>query len=341
MAVLKVKAKKVIDFFLPMVERELISPLLVTRLAGDNFKGALGDTVTLRMPGAQAVARDYNFRGRTAPIVLDDITGGAAVPIKINTHVYSATGLEDEHMTLDEVDFAAEVLAPQVAAVTDRLEAKTVAGVRATNAKHTLTFDATDDPFLVALEAKRRMDAEKVAPTTGRVYLVGSDIAAQWLASDRLSRYDSTGQEGTPALREAIIGRLAGSPVVEHSGLNPGEGYYFHKSGLVTANLAPVVPQGVVQGRTGITRNGSAVRWIQDYDPQYLRDRSVVSSFFGYNDIRDERNADGSWMFEQGDMDDEEFAVLGINPATLPAAGAARRNVRVIKLVGTPGAVWV
>ena len=342
MAVLKVKARKVIEFFLPMVERELISPFLVTRVAGDNFKGALGDTVTLRIPGLKAVARDYNFRGRTAPIVLDDISGGAAVPIKIDTHVYSATGLEDEHMTLDEINFATEVLAPQVAAVTDRLETKTVAGIRASAAaaKHQLTFDAGDDPYLVTLEAKRLMDSEKVAPAGGRVFLVGSDIAAQWLASDRLSRYDSVGQDGTPALREATIGRLAGAPVVEHPGLNPGEGFYFHKSGLVTANLAPVVPQGVVQGRTGITRNGFATRWIQDYDPQYLRDRSVVSSFFGYNDIRDERNADGSWKFEQGDMTDEEFEVQGIDPALLPAAGTARKNVRMVRLTGGTGPVF-
>ena len=336
MAVLKVKAKKVVDFFLPMVERELISPFVVTRVGSDAFKGARGDTVNLRIPGLTAVARDYNFRGRTAPIVLDDISGMASVPIKLNTHVYSATGLEDEHMTLDEVDFAGEVLAPQVAAVVGRLETKTVAGLRSANVKHTLDFSMDNaDPHLVGIEARRLMDSEKVAPGGGRFFFVGSDIAASWLASDRLSRYDSTGQEGSPALREAIIGRLAGSPVVVHNGLNPNEGYYLHRSGLIVANVAPVVPQGAVQGRTGISRNGFAVRWIQDYDPQYLRDRSVVSSFFGFNDFRDERNADGSWIYEQGDMDDDEFDVLGIDPSGLPVAGTARKNVRIVKFNAT------
>lgn len=331
MAVLKVKPKKVVDFFLPMVERELISPFVVTRVNGDNFKGAKGDTVTLRVPGLKAVARDYNFRGRTGPIVLDDISGQAAISIKLNTHVYSATGLEDEHFTLDEINFANEVLVPQVAAVTDRIESKVVAGFRAADVKHSVSFDAGDDPYLVALEAKRLMDGEKVAPQAGRFYFVGSDVAAAWLASDRLSRYDSTGQEGTPALREATIGRIAGAPVVEHSGLDPDEGYYLHKSGLIVGNVAPAVPQGAVKGTTGLSRNGFAVRWIQDYDPQYLRDRSVVSSFLGVNDFRDERNADGSWIYEQGDLDDDEFATMGIDPDTLPLAGAARQNVRIVK----------
>lgn len=336
MAVLKVKAKKVVDFFLPMLERELIAPFVVTRIPGDNFKGAKGDTVNLRIPGLKAKARDYDFRGRTAPIVLDDISGLASIPVKLNKHVYSATGLEDEHMTLDDVDFAAEVLSPQVAAVTDDFESKVVAGLRAAQFKDTLSFSLDSaDPHLVGIESKRLMDSRKVAPQGGRFFFVGTDIAASWLASDRLSRYDSTGEVGSPALRDAIIGRLAGAPVVVHPELGAAEGYYLHKSGLVMGNVAPVVPQGVTQGRTGLSRNGFAVRWIQDYDPNYLRDRSVVSSFVGVNDFRDERNADGSWIYEQGDLDDDEFATLGIDPATLPAAGTARKNVRILKFNAT------
>lgn len=344
MAVRKVKARKQVDFFLPMLERELIGPFVVTRVGGDLFKGARGDTVSLKVPGLKATARDYDFRGRTAPIVMDDIAGGAALPIKLNKHVYSATSLEDEHLTLDEIEFATEVLAPQVAAVTDDFETKTVAGLRALTFKRTLAFDAsTADPHLVALEAKRLVDSDKVAPNSGRVHLVGSDVAAAFLASDRLSRYDSTGQEGTPALRDAIIGRLAGAPVIEHPGLNPNEGYYFHKSVMVLANVAPVVPAGVVTGRSGISRNGFAVRWIQDYDPNYLRDRSIVSSFLGVNDVRDERNADGSWIYEVDDLEEEEFAALGLDPtntAQVKAVGT-RKNVRGLKYTVTgTGAVF-
>lgn len=339
MAVLKAKPKKIVDFFLPMLERELIAPFVTTRVGGDAFKGARGDTVNLRIKGLKATARDYEFRTRNAPIVMDDISGGASMPIKLNKHVYSATALTDEHLTLDDIEFAREVLQPQVEAVVGDFEAKIVAQLRALAFKHELSFNAqSDDPHLVALESKRLMDGEKVAPRSGRVYLVGSDLAAAWLASDRLTRYDSTGQSGTPALREAIIGRLSGAPVVEHSGLNPEEGYYLHQTAVVTGNVAPVVPQGVTAGRTGISKNGFAVRWIQDYDPNFLRDRSVVSSFLGTNDVRDERNADGSWIYEEGDLDDDELVAAG-SPTVNPVG--TRKNVRAVKLTASgTGAVF-
>lgn len=322
MAVIKTKPEKVVAFFLGMLERELIAPFVVTRVAQDFFKGAQNDTVTLRISGLRAVARDYEFRTRTAPIVLDDIAGEDSIDVKLDTHLYSATALTDEQMTLDDIEFANDVLGPQVDAVAGRAEGKVAAGLRAALVKYTVTFGDAADPHLVALEARRLMSSEKVAPYGGRAFLVGSDIAANFLASDRLSRYDSTGQEGTPALRESIIGRLAGAPVVQHEGLDPDEGYYLHKSGIVLGNVAPVVPQGVTAGRTGISKNGFAVRWIQDYDPNYLRDRSVVSSFMGVNDVRDER-----------DLTDMSVRPADYDPDGAGAGAATGpRNVRVVKL---------
>lgn len=315
MAVIKPKPEKVVEFFLAMLQRELVLPEFITTVGDDFFVGAKDDTVTLRIPGLLATARDYQWRTRTADIQFDDIEGGAAVTVKLDTHSYSATELTDEHMTLDLVDFGTEVLAPQVAAVTNRFEAKVVAGLRGANTKHNLTFDGADDPHLVALEARRRMDAEKVAPVNGRTFLVGSDIAAQWLASDRLSRNDSIGVDGANnAVREHTIGRLAGAPVVESASLNPGEGFYIHKTGVVMGSVAPKVPRGAVQGAR-LSRRGYAVRWIQDYYANRLVDRSIVSAFLGINDVRDERNADGSIK-------------------------DAAQNVRIVKLTGTPGAVF-
>ena len=335
MAVRKVKAKKQKDFALALLQRQLIAPLITTMLPGEDFKGAKGDTVTLKITdGSIATAREYDFRGRTGPIVLDDIfQSGGNVSVKLNKHFVSATGLEDEHFTLDDIDFAREVLAPQVEAVAEKMENATVAAFRNLSFKHELPFDASDDPHLVTLEARRLMDSEKVAPRQGRVHLIGSDVAAAWLASDRLSKYDSTGETGTPALRDSIIGRLNGAPVIEHNGLNPNEGYYLHSTGLLVANVAPAVPKGAVTGNAGISSKGYGLRWLQDYDANYLRDRSIVSSFYGVNEVRDERRADGSWIIEVGEFDDEELSVM-LNrdgSAVVPVAAGTRKNVRVIK----------
>lgn len=335
MAVRKLKAKKQINFALPLLQRQLIAPLVTTMVAGDNFKGAQGDTVMLKVnEGSIATAREYDFRGRTGPIVLDDIfQSGGRFPIRLNTHLYSATGLEDEHYTLDDISFARDVLAPQIEAVAAKMEAKTVAAFRNLTFKHTISFDASDDPHLVTLEARRLMDSEKVAPRQGRVHLVGSDVAAAWLASDRLSKYDSTGETGTPALRDAIIGKLAGAPVIEHNGLNPDEGYYLHSSGLLVANVAPAVPVGATAGQSGVSSKGYGLRWIADYDPNFLRDRSIVSSFYGVNEVRDERTADGDWIVEVGEFEDDELAVMKNRDGSdvVPVAVGTRKNVRVIK----------
>jgi hypothetical protein len=326
-AVLKAKPKKVIQYALPLLQRQLVAPYVVTRMSGEAFKGAKGDTVNMRIPGLRAVARDYEWRTRNNPIVLDDIEGLASMPVKLNKHVYSATALTDEHLTMDEVELARDVVGPQTEAIAADYEAKVVAGLRtaAVHADLILTPSLDTDPHLAAVEAKRLLDSKKVAPTSGRVFLVGSDIAAAWLASDRLSLYTSTGETGTPALRDAIIGRLANSVVIEHNGLNPNEGYYLSPSALLLANISPVIPNGVVAGAQ-LSANGYAMRLIYDYDANYLRDRSVVSSFLGLNDVRDERTADGKWIYEDGDLDEDEYPTgVTINPV------GTRKNVRMVR----------
>lgn len=330
MAVLKVKEKKVIAYALPLLPRQLVAPWLVTRFAGENFVGAKGDTVNMKIDELKAVSRDYEWRTRNAPIVLDDIEGGASMPVKLNKHIYSATSLTDEHIKMDEVKLAAEVVGPQAKALAADYEAKVVAGFRSLNFKPSLILPAQDlsnvDPYLVAVEANRVLNAEKVAPAGNRFMIVGSDVAAAYVASDRLSRFDSTGETGTPALRDAVIGRLAGTIVVEHNGLDPKEGYLISPTALILASLAPEVPAGATTGAT-LSQNGYAMRWIADYDSNYLRDRSIVSSFLGITDVRDERNADGSWIYEVGDVDEDDAPVGTVfNPV------GTRHNVRAVKL---------
>lgn len=320
MAVIKAKQEKIVPFFLELLQREQFLSMLITRIGGDQFRGALGDTVTLRTnERTVATARTYTWRTRPSPIVLDDISGFQdGLPIKLDTHLYSATGLTDEHMELDEIEFARDVLAPQAQAVGDELNARCLAAFRAADWKRSFTVASGVDPHLVALEARRLINADKVAPMGGRFFLIGSDIEAEWLASDRLSKYEWNGEVGTPAVRQATIGQLSGTPVLVNHELDPNECYYLHRGSLVIANMAPAVPQGAVAGRTGVNAAGFAARWIQDYDAAYLTDRSIVSTFAGINEIKDERKGGN-----------------GPDKLDLLADPNARNNVRGLKITYT------
>lgn len=291
MAVIKAKQEKIVPYFLELFQRQQYLSMLIERFAGENFVGALGDTITVPVnKRLQATARTYTWRTRPQPIVLDDISGYEdGLALKLDTHLYSATGLTDEHMNLDEIDFAREVLQPQAEAVGDELNARCLAAWRAAHFKRDFEVDAGTDPHLVAVESRRRLDADKTAPQSNRYFLIGSDVAADWLTSDRLSKYEWNGEVGTPAVRAATIGALSNTPVLVNNELAPNEAYYLHKTGLIMANMAPRVPQGAVAGRTGVNAGGFAARWIQDYDAAFLTDRSIVSTFAGMNEIRDER----------------------------------------------------
>ena len=185
MAVLKAKPEKIIEFFLAMVGRELIGPDLITRVSEDFFKGAQNDTVSMRVGNLRAVARDYEFRTRTAPIVMDDIEGGDTIPITLDRHVYSATGLTDEQLTLDNLEFATDVLTPQVEAVVGNYESKVVAASRAAQAASTVsgTLDIDRHEDVVDREDARR---------DGR-HRQGAARRRDRLAPDRLALVDRVG----------------------------------------------------------------------------------------------------------------------------------------------------
>lgn len=340
MAVQKVKARKQVNFALPVVEKQLVLPYFFTTVGKENFVGAKGDTVNFKITeGSIATARDYDFRGRTGPIVLDDIyQQGGNMPIKMNTHVVSATGLEDEHFTLDDIEFAQDIVLPQAEAVAGRVEAKALAAVRGTTSiKHSVSFEANvDDPHLVAAEAKRLMDGEKVAPLSNRIFLVGNDLAAAWRASERLSNADLA-DTVAPAVREAVIGKLSNALVIEHNGLLPGEGFYLHGTSFILATAAPSVPRGATYGTSGVSRRGLALRFLQDYDANFLRDRAITSTFVGVNEVRDERDENGDWIVEVGEFEDEELEVMRNRDGSpvVPVAVGTRKNVRIVKLNAT------
>jgi len=280
-----------------ILEREVVLPQFVTRLAGEAFRGARGDTVTMRVP-AYLEAREYEFRNdRAQPIEIDELTE-VGVDVKLDKMPYTAVALTDEQLTLDIVNFGEQVLGPQSRAMVRAMEQTVATTIE--DAPHAWTVNESD-PFLAAAKARAELNKAGV-PLDGRALLLGADVETAFLGSPLLVRVDTSGSPA--ALRDAQIGRVAGMDTYVSQFIDPNTAYAIHRSGFALANMAPVVPEGAPFGASQ-TYAGYAVRWIRDYDTLYLRDRSVLSSFLGCSSVND-----GAQLGE--DHEDENVRVVKI-----------------------------
>ena len=291
MAVIKETVNKTIPYLFGIVKRSLIIPQMIQRVPDSTFKGNVGDTVTMKIPGLFANARTYEWRTRAAPIVLDDIQGGGSLPIKLDTHIYSATGLTDEHFTLDDIDFVREVAQPQAEAVANKIENLVVAGFNSIAYKWTIPFAGGDDPLLIALEAQRLWGQPEAGmlPSNQRYWLMGTNVYAAIVSHPRINKTDSAPQGvAQDALVNATLGRIGAFNMVVSNAVDPNFSVFMDSSCMVLGNVPGDNPRGATYSRS-YSQDGFAMRWLMDYDANYLRDRSIVSSFMGLSFVYDER----------------------------------------------------
>lgn len=280
---------------LERLRRAIVLPRLVTRYGLADFAGAKNDTINIRVP-ALLTAREYEFRTRNNPIVMDELEE-LSIPIALDKHVYSAVPVTDEELTLDLVSFAQQVLEPQVIAVAEKLESY-IAAVMENATYEAADISYVEDPgagtanfYRACVDARKALNDAHV-PLSGRAIIVGSAVEAAALKEDSFRKVDESGS--TDTLRNAIIGSVAGFTIVSVPGVSEDFALAFHKSAFGFACVAPAVPAGATFGSSQ-TSDELAMRWLRDYDPNYLRDRSVVSAFAGAASVNDARtDADSS-----------------------------------------------
>lgn len=277
---------------LGLLQREIVLPNLVWQNPIASFSGQLSDTVSVRLP-ARLTARDYEWRTRSTAITVDDLAE-TKVDVSLDTHLYSAVQVTDEELTLSISTFGEQVLAPQVRSVAERLENKVAAEMTGADylTSHEITLDTTE-PFNTAVDARALLNLQNV-PQGDRALVLGANMESAFLKSQHFNRADQSGSDS--ALREALIGRVAGFPVFVSNALPANTGIAFHRTAFVLSTAAPQVPDGVTYGSRQ-SHEGLAMRWIRDYDAQYLRDRSIVSTFMGTNhipDLPDDADADAT-----------------------------------------------
>ena len=291
------KPERIAAQALGMLDREIVLPALVWRDAPGDFRGAGGDTISLRVP-ARTQARTRALRGgRPAEsegagiITMDELTE-TKVDVTLDTDVYNAVPVTDEELTLDITDFGEQVLHPQVLAVAEGIEDAIAGEMTGATYATELTMPASGtDPFNTIVDARIALNKVNV-PMSGRSLVVGSDFESALLKSEHLNRVDQSGSDS--ALRDATIGRLAGfNQVIVSNALPANVGFAFHRTAYVLSLVAPQVPDGATYGARR-TYSGVGMRWLRDYDFRNVQDRSLVDSFMGTNHVAD--GADGAFV---------------------------------------------
>lgn len=265
-------ASSISSLALELLTRSLVLPRTVARPPGSEFSGPNGATITVRVRQARE-AKIQSSPG--APISYEGIDE-KAVHVTLS-HLYDATRLTDEDLTLNLESFGAQVLAPQVDSVARAAEDELAAVMN--NLDTDMPVDPSDAEAVetAILEAREQL-TRAGCPAGGRWLAVSPEFATPILSLDKFSRVDASGSPS--ALRDAVIGRVYGLTCVESAALDPGTALAYHESGFAFANRAPAIPSGAADAAIA-NRDGIALRALRDFDPGILSDVSVISTFAG------------------------------------------------------------
>jgi hypothetical protein len=284
------KATRIVNTALGILEREIVLPGLVWKNAGGDFQGAAGDTISLRVP-ARTQARTRVLRGvRTAAsegngIITMDELAETKVDVTLDTAVYSAVPITDEELTLDIEDFGLQIAQPQVRAVAEGVENAIAAEMVGATYATALTVSGTD-PYDTMVDARVALNKANV-PMSDRYLVIGADLEGTFLKSDELHQVDKAGSDS--ALRDAVIGRIAGFTAVISNAIPSNLGFAFHRTAYVLGMRAPAIPAGVSFGASR-AEYGLAMRWLRDYDFRNVQDRSLFDTYIGTNIVADGAN---------------------------------------------------
>lgn len=307
------KAEKLAGVALGLLQRQIVLPsLFANRYGITDFKGAKGDVVNVKRP-AILVAQDAGFRDRN-PIVYQDLVQ-SRIQVKLDRYPIVPVQLSDEELTLDIDNFAQDVTVPQTRALAEDAENSVVTVLSGATFKHEIDFtpgSGTElgDPRKVAIQARKLLNSSKV-PASGRYWIVGSEVSAAIASYDKLLDVDTAGLP--EAVREGVVGRLAGFTIVESNALDGDESYFVHNSAVALAFVAPAAPKGATSSAVAI-EGGISVRQLFDYDSDTLHDRSILGVFTGGAVVTDPViGADGKVVITAGEVEMEFVRAVRVN----------------------------
>jgi hypothetical protein len=298
MTVAVIKAERIVSLGLALLEREATLPNLVWKNAAGDFAGALNDTVSVRLP-AYANARTRALRSGTTRT--RDSLSERKVDVSLTTDVYKDLRITDEELTLDIADFGSQVLNPVLASIARKIEDLLVEEMTGADYATELELD-NSDPYVTAVAARAALNNAYV-PAGGRVLVVGSAIESAFLLSDRFIRTNDIGASASTAIRESVIGRVAGFDVVSSPAIDPDEAFAFHKSAFVLSSRSPIVPAGAPYGAQA-SAGGFAIRVVRVLDPDTIEDILATDAWVGTNHVTDQGSMSSGKFVPSEDPDD-------------------------------------
>jgi len=307
------KGTKFAQTALALLRRTIKLPqLFVHRYGVADFRGAAGDTINVKRPPLLR-ARDKGFRTSNA-IVVDDLVQ-SSIAVQLTAFPYNAVHLSPEEATLDEVEYVRDVQAPQVTAIAEFYEELIASTLGSADFVYEVQYNPKTtgdiaDPHKVALRARKHFTDARV-PASGRFWLVGSSVSEAIAGHKELKDVDTSGLP--EALREGVVGRLAGFTIIEVDTLAEDESYFVHETAVAIAQVAPVVPRGAVGGGSITGPAGTAITQIFDYDSLNAKDRSIVEAFAGAAVVKDpEVDDDGKIVVVNGEPKMDFFRAVKV-----------------------------
>jgi hypothetical protein len=264
-----------------LLRRSLVLVATVTRVPGDEYGGPSGGTVTLRVPVPRA-AREQATPGTA--ITFDDVQE-TSVDVTVK-HLYDATHVTDEDLTLSLQSFGRQILYPQVAAVAQGAEDQLAAAMNGLLADGTIEWAATADPAAdrATVLAIREELTKRDIPAGNRYVATAADITTRLLSIPEFVRANERGN--ATALENAIVGHVYGLTFVESNAIDAGTSVAYHSSGFAWGNLPPAAPGGGADSSVA-EEGGVSLRTLLAFDVNHLQSASVVSVFAGAGVVPD------------------------------------------------------
>lgn len=268
------------DSVLTALSRMLTLSPTVWRDAGGNFRGALNDTVTLRVP-AYTVANERALRSGDARSRRGLFE--SAVPVTLNHNLYRDVPLSDEEQTLDILDFARQVINPMLGGIARGIEDVLLDDAILDAVYEYVVLLDEEAPYGGIVEARKNLNDARV-PFEGRYLACGTSIAAALISAPQFAAVDQSGTSQT--LREGQLGRIAGFTVMESPGIPPDEAYAYHQTAYCLSTQAPAVPGGAPAGFVA-NQDGFAIRLVQVLDSATIENIVTADVFVGASAVTD------------------------------------------------------